>query len=140
MNFLNDRGMTRIEALIMTFLVIIILLLIPPAVLDVKSRVRDKNRLSDMEAITKTLQKSFVINNSVPVSSELMVLNGNDSISRLLESSFYKTGGVKDPLHPNFNYLYQSIDGRSYLIKFCLENNSNGFKRGCNNEIKFDGI
>ena len=140
MNFLNDRGMTRIEALIMTFLVIIILLLIPPAVLDIKSRIRDKARLSDMEIITKALQKSFVINNSVPASSGLMILDGNDLISRMIEGGFYGADGIKDPLHPNFNYLYQSIDGRSYLIRFCLENKSNGFKRGCNNEIKFDGI
>ena len=95
MNFLNDRGMTRIEALIMTFLVIIILLLIPPAVLDIKSRIRDKARLSDMEIITKALQKSFVINNSVPASSGLMILDGNDLISRRLKVVFMEQTGLK---------------------------------------------
>lgn len=133
-----QRGLTRFEALIISFLILIIILMLPPAMIVTKSKMRDQQRVSDIEELATSLQRYFVLNNNFPISDTWININGQDPVSQQLKKD--GGGAFADPISPNFDYTYISDDGKSYIIKFCMENNQQNFKRGCINKIEFKGI
>lgn len=133
-----QRGLTRFEALIISFLILIIILMLPPTTMTAKSKMRDQKRVSDIEKLTASLQRYFVLNNNFPISDTWININGQDSVSQKLEKDGIEK--FSDPISPNFDYGYISNDGKSYTLRFCMENNKQNFKRGCANKIEFKGI
>ena len=136
----NGHGFTLIELLVVLAILGIMLSLVLLSWREVQMRSRDTRRLSDIQALQKALAMYQVQYVNYPIQAEPVKIDGSDAASQTLIGERLLTAPVKDPLNKvssgvNYIYTYQSTNGVSYLIKYCLETDSiPGKSQGCGNE------
>ena len=99
---------------------------------------RDALRISDIKQIMISLELFFNENNNYPISSQKLIL-GNSQNFYLCDGGIkpesYNCGGNSysiplDPKNDIFNYTYESLDGKDYIINFNLEIGAGGLNAG----------
>jgi len=140
------RGITKIEILIVIFLVVIIIAADIFAAQYLNKKSRDINILSDINQIRSSLEAYLMINSHYPKASEVISLNDSYlGTEKLCADGFKRLSDIcpKTLLKPvpntYFNegnvYSYKSTDNDSnYQIQFTLNTNfaKFGLKKGVN--------
>lgn len=133
-------GFTLIELLVVLAILGIMLSLVLLSWRGVQMRSRDTRRISDIQTLQKALAMHQIQNTSYPLEAEEIKIDGTDTMSQALMGENLLKSSVRDPFNGvrsgvNYIYTYQSADGVSYLIKYCLETDSiQGKLKGCGNE------
>lgn len=108
---------------------------------EMQMRGRDNRRVSDIQTLQKALSLYQIQHASYPLEEEEIEINGSDEVTQALTEEATLSASVKDPINGigngiNYVYTYKSINGNSYLIKYCLETDSiQGRLKGCSNEV-----
>ncbi len=102
---------------------------------------RDARRISDIKQIQTALELYYNDSNSYPLVENSVVLGQGDYTHLCLEEGFapmdfnctttiYMSQIPANPEPGGSDYIYQSIDGKEYTIKFTIETDTGGFKAG----------
>jgi prepilin-type N-terminal cleavage/methylation domain-containing protein len=133
-------GFTLIELLVVIAILGVMMSLVLLSWREVQMRTRDTRRVSDVQTLQKALAMYQVQHTSYPPAADETKIDGADAMSQTLRGENLLNSSVKDPINAvsdgvNYIYTYQSADGVSYLIKYCLETDSiQGKSKGCGNE------
>ncbi len=88
-----------------------------------RKKARDARRISDIKQLQTALELYYNDNNLYPIASNI------EDLSKIITKDsgvVYMSNLPKDPLNKyNFLYSYQSNDGSSYEILYCLEDGGN---------------
>jgi|GEM_PF-445728 len=94
---------------------------------------RDKQRISDLNSISRMLRRYKAENGIYPVSRVPVKLNENNQITNKIKFANENANVPVDPKDPEYYYIYQSSNGESFELSARLENLDDP---SCNFEIK----
>jgi type II secretory pathway pseudopilin PulG len=142
---MNSRGFTKIELLVVAFLIVIVIAFDIAIVLYLNLKSRDIAVLNDIKQIQSGLDAYLLKNGEYPIAVTPIVLNDiYANTEKLCVEGFRKKTekcnfNILAPIPNsdlmNGNFLkYQSEDGQSYKIEFILKTNfkAQGLSRGQN--------
>ena len=133
MNASRPRGFTLIELLVSVAVIALLTAIVVVGITNARERSRDARRMSDAREIAKALAIYEASRNGYPVYSG--DITGDDALSTALEDDGAISGTPTDP-NSATPYTYDSADGRTYSIGFCLETDTiPGFDPGCDNSL-----
>ncbi len=133
-------GFTLIELIIVVAILGLLLSLVLIYWREIQMRSRDNRRVSDIQTLQKALSMYQIQHANYPLETEEIEIDGSDEITQALTSENLLSAPVKDPINGigngvNYVYTYESDNGNSYLMKYCLETDSiQGKFKGCGNE------
>lgn len=139
---IKQTGFTLIELLVVIAVIGVLSVIITVSYQDARAKSRDAKRISDISSLQKALAIHQVQNSTYPLQAVETKIDGTDSLSQLLASDGLIMGAIKDPINSSNNgveyiFTYQSVDGKSYTIKYCMETASMlGKVKGCENVAK----
>lgn len=134
-----NKGFTLVELLVVIAIIALLISIVLVTVPQFKAKGRDSRRVIDMQEITNALNMYHNNNQTYPIYTGY--IEGTDSFSQALIADNTMSAVPRDPLNALVNgilykYAYQSEDGKSFIVSFCLETNSiKGRNQGCNNQI-----
>ncbi len=127
----SSRAFTLVELLVV---VAIIALLVAAAVAsfqNTKAKARDAERVSEINSINTVLGFYHNDYNQYPIYDGY--ITGTDDLSSALRATGYINTVPTDPISRDsadcgslggYRYYYQSTDGKSYILGYCLETNA----------------
>jgi general secretion pathway protein G len=113
------KGFTLIELLVVISLIGVLATLVIANMNSARERARDASRKSDLRNIQTALRLYYNDNNSYPT-AESLPWGSEWSGSGVV----YMNVLPKDPLSPAQEYSYTYVDSDNYVLKACLENQS----------------
>lgn len=132
-------GFTLIELLVVVAIMGILLSLGMVSWRELQLRSYDNRRMADIQTLQKALAMYQIQHANYPIQAEALQITGSDSVSAALIGENLLKPGLKDPVNAlkngvNYIYTYQSDDGTTYLLEYCLETDSiQGKIQGCGN-------
>ncbi|MEK7067823.1 MAG: prepilin-type N-terminal cleavage/methylation domain-containing protein [Patescibacteria group bacterium] len=134
-------GFTLIEVLVVIFILGILLTLTIASLANSRAATRDVIRLSDVRQAQSALELYFYNKNSFPAAANIVLGSGDydvfcDTVAGFqgAEEGCSTIYFKKLPLAPtppaDNSYLYNSTDGKSYIITFTLEKGAGGLAAG----------
>jgi type IV pilus assembly protein PilA len=132
---IKQRGFTLIELLVVIAIIGILSSVVIASLNSARVKGRDARREGDIDALKKALVLYQDDNGGAypSTSGATTTLDGSDSVSSALLSGNYIPTIPVDPQSPTDSYSYNSADGTSYTLNFCMEQANNGFTADCNN-------
>ncbi len=121
----QQAGFTLVEMLVVTAIIGLLI-----SVITVQLQVaRLKQRDAEREQEVKTLQNALALyassNANYPVTTAPTPLTGTDAVSIALRNAETISNVPLDPLNTgNYRYVYDSVDGSTYIITYHLEGDS----------------
>ncbi|MFC1721080.1 type II secretion system protein [Patescibacteria group bacterium] len=132
----KQKGFTILELLITMAIFAILTSIVLISMTTVKEKNRDAVRMSHLKQIENALNLYYSNNNVFPIAAAQIDITGSDALSIALENDGATREVQPDPLHPNVVYTYQSVDGTTYTVTFCLETNTiQSYSQGCGNTL-----
>lgn len=134
------KGFTIIELLVVVAIIAILVSVIMANIRGAKEKARDVTRMSDIKTFTNVLGLYQTSKGQYPIYDGY--ITGSDVMSQSLLNEMVTKAIPLDPLNKeaggiNYRYYYQSLNGSTYEIVFCLETATiQGHVRGCGNKIK----
>lgn len=135
----SPKGFTLIELLVVVAIMGILLSLGMVSWRELQLRSYDNRRVADIQAMQKALAMYQIQHASYPVQPEAIQITGSDAVSAALIGENLLKPGLRDPVNApkngvNYIYTYESDDGATFLIEYCLETDSiQGKVQGCGN-------
>jgi prepilin-type N-terminal cleavage/methylation domain-containing protein len=137
----KQKGFTLVELLVVVAIIGLLVGMVVISVRSVKAKARDAERVSDMNSISTVLGLYHNDYNLYPIFDGY--ITGSDVFSLALEATGYITNVPVDPsgmdsagscgVLTGYHYHYQSVDGKNYILSYCLETNSmHGVSQGYN--------
>lgn len=132
--FLKKTGFTLIELLVVIAIIGLLAAIVTFSVGVVKTKSRDARRVADIKMVQTALALYHNDNEAYPIYDG--DITGTDVMSVALMNNGALIGAPSDPLAgsgANYKYVYQSVDGRTYVIQYFLETDSiKGLPAGIN--------
>ena len=136
----KQKGFTLVELLVVVAIIGLLVGMVIVSLQNIKAKSRDAERVSEMNSIITVLGLYHNDYNLYPVFDGY--ITGSDAFSLALEATGYISNVPSDPMDMDssncgsltgYHYYYQSTDGRSYILGYCLETNSmQGLSQGEN--------
>lgn len=127
----KNKGFTLVELLVVVAIIGILIGATVISVRNIKAKSRDAERVSTIRSIATVLSLYHNDYNLYPIYEGY--ITGTDDLSVALKATGYINNVPTDPTEMSstdcgalngYHYYYQSIDGRSYILGYCLETNS----------------
>lgn len=124
-------GFTLVELLVVVAIIGLLTTMVVISIQRVKAKARDAQRVSDINSIATALTLYHNDFNTYPVYDGN--ITGTDVVSTALEGTGTISSVPVDPLNQSasgcdslagYYYYYQSIDGMTYSLWYCLETDS----------------
>ena len=134
----QQKGFTILELLVSIAIIAILSTFILVSMGSIKEKGRDATRMSHLKQLSNALNLYYSNHNNFPVQVTQITITGNDTFSLTLEDDEVIPEVQPDPLFPSpaYTYKYQSLDGTTYTITFCLETDSiQKYAQGCANTM-----
>lgn len=135
----EKKGFTLIELLIVIAIIGLLTGLIVANVRAAKQKTREVTRISDIKTLRNSLALYQSNKGAYPIYDGY--ITGSDALSIALQNELILLMIPLDPLNEvvgglTYKYSYQSIDGVTYALKFCLETNYiQNYNQGCDNTV-----
>lgn len=136
----KQKGFTLVELLVVVAIIGLLTGMVVISVRNIKAKSRDAERVSDMRSMEAVLGLYHSDYNLYPIYDGY--ITGSDAFSLILEATNYINNVPTDPSDMDstdcgsltgYHYYYQSTDGRSYILGYCLETDSmQGLSHGDN--------
>jgi len=136
----KHEGFTLVELLVVVAIIGLLSGAVVISIRNIKAKARDAERVSEINSIVTVLVLYHNDYNLYPIFDGY--ITASDSFSTTLEATEYISNIPTDPLETDstscgvltgHHYYYQSIDGRDYILGYCLETNSiHGLSQGEN--------
>lgn len=121
--FSSRCGFTIVELLVVMAIIVLLGSLILTQLSSSRARSRDAERESEIKTLQNALALYIVNNKLYPIYSG--PLSGTDSASVALVNDDALNQTPTDPFNSgNYQYVYDSADGSTYIITYYLETNS----------------
>lgn len=132
----SKKGFTILELMVVVAIIGLASAFVMASFTSARAKNRDAKRMADMREIQKALALYQIDNNIFPTSVAPTTLTGADAISTQLRDGGHISVVPKDPNHPTTVYTYQSANGSTFTLSFCLETSDiKNYVQGCGNNI-----
>lgn len=130
------KGFTILELLVVVAIIAMLSAVTMVLLSSTREKSRDAKRMSALHQLQNALNIYYAQAGRFPIANPAVALSGTDAISTELVNQDAIKAAPVDPIYPTYSYQYQSVDGTTFIISFCLETNTiKGYTQGCGNTI-----
>lgn len=133
---MKKKGFTVLELLVSVAIIAMLAAITMAVIATTREKSRDAKRMSALHQLQNALNIYYTQAGRFPIANPAVALSGTDAVSTELVNQDAIKAAPVDPAYPVYSYQYQSVNGTTFTISFCLETNTiKGYTQGCGNTI-----